>query len=109
MVMQGETGLIRMNGVPEEPAKIPLSICDINAAMEAALGTLAALYHRSNGGSDQTVNVSMFGGMTDWLGYFPTSTGTQTRFRNERGRATISSRPTDPTRRPTTTTSTSLS
>jgi crotonobetainyl-CoA:carnitine CoA-transferase CaiB-like acyl-CoA transferase len=71
MVMQGETGLIRMNGVPEEPAKVPLSICDINAAMEAALGTLAALYHRSNGGDGQTVNVSMFGGMTDWLGYFP--------------------------------------
>ena len=70
MVMQGETGLIMMTGSPDQPAKIPVSICDINAGTQAALGTLAALYHRANGGDGQEVNISMFGGMTDWLGYF---------------------------------------
>ena len=71
LVMQGETGLIQMTGSPDQPAKIPVSISDINAGTQAAIGTLAALYHRdTGGGGGQEVNVSMFGGMTDWLGYF---------------------------------------
>jgi crotonobetainyl-CoA:carnitine CoA-transferase CaiB-like acyl-CoA transferase len=71
MVMQGETGLILMNGSPDAPAKIPLSICDINAGMYSAMAALTALFHRERTGEGQEVNTTMFGGMVSWLGYFP--------------------------------------
>ncbi|SIR94092.1 Crotonobetainyl-CoA:carnitine CoA-transferase CaiB [Haladaptatus litoreus] len=71
MVMQGETGLIMMNGSPDAPAKIPLSICDINAAMYGTIGTLTALFQRERTGEGQELDVTMFGGMLSWLGYFP--------------------------------------
>jgi crotonobetainyl-CoA:carnitine CoA-transferase CaiB-like acyl-CoA transferase len=71
LVMQGETGLILANGSPDAPAKIPLSICDINAAMYAAMGTLTALYQREVTGDGQEIDVTMFGGILSWLGYFP--------------------------------------
>jgi crotonobetainyl-CoA:carnitine CoA-transferase CaiB-like acyl-CoA transferase len=71
MVMQGETGLILMNGSPDAPAKIPLSICDINAGMYSTMAALTALFHRERTGEGQEVNTTMFGGMVSWLGYFP--------------------------------------
>lgn len=71
LVMQGETGLILMNGHPDAPAKVPVSICDINAAMYATMGTLAALFQRSRTGEGQEIDVTMFGGILSWLGYFP--------------------------------------
>ncbi|WP_254861523.1 CaiB/BaiF CoA transferase family protein [Halovivax gelatinilyticus] len=71
MVMQGETGLILSNGSPDAPAKIPLSICDINAAMYATIGTITALYQRAMTGEGQELDVTMFGGVLSWLGYFP--------------------------------------
>ena len=71
MIMQGETGLMAMNGVPEAMAKVPLSICDINAAMYGALGVMTALFHRERTGEGQELDVSMFGGVLSWLGYFP--------------------------------------
>ncbi|WP_129113532.1 CaiB/BaiF CoA transferase family protein [Halegenticoccus tardaugens] len=71
MVMQGETGLIPMNGSPDAPAKIPLSVCDINAAMYGVVGTLTALFQRERTGEGQELDVTMFGGMLSWLGYFP--------------------------------------
>lgn len=70
MVMQGETGLILMNGSPDSPAKIPLSICDINAAMYATIGSMTALLHREWSGEGQEIDVTMFGGILSWLGYF---------------------------------------
>lgn len=71
MIMQGETGLIEMTGSPESPAKIPLSICDINAAMYGTLSTITALYHRELTGEGQEIEVDMFSGILSWLGYFP--------------------------------------
>ena len=71
MVMQGETGLILMNGSPDAPAKVPISACDVNAAMYGAMGTLTALFQRERTGEGQEIDVTMFGGMLSWLGYFP--------------------------------------
>ncbi|MFB6310006.1 MAG: CaiB/BaiF CoA transferase family protein [Salinirussus sp.] len=71
MVMQGETGLILMNGSPDAPAKIPLSICDINAGMYSAMAALVALFHRERTGEGQEIETTMFGGIVSWLGYFP--------------------------------------
>lgn len=69
--MQGETGLIPMNGSPDAPAKILLSVCDINAAVYGTIGTLAALFQREQTDEGQELDVTMFGGMLSWLGYFP--------------------------------------
>lgn len=71
LVMQGETGLIPMNGSPDQPAKIPLSVCDINAASYGTIATLLSLFHRERTGEGEEIDVTMFGGMVSWLGYFP--------------------------------------
>ncbi|THE66127.1 CoA transferase [Salinadaptatus halalkaliphilus] len=71
LVMQGETGSILMNGSPDAPAKIPLSICDINAATYGTMATLLSLFHRERTGDGEAIDVTMFGGMVSWLGYFP--------------------------------------
>ncbi len=71
MVMQGETGLILMNGSPDAPAKVPISACDINAGMYGAMGAITALFQRERTGEGQEIDVTMFGGMLSWLGYFP--------------------------------------
>ena len=71
LVMQGETGLILMNGSPDAPAKIPLSICDVNAGMYGAMGALTALFQRERTGEGQEIDLTMFSGMLSWLGYFP--------------------------------------
>lgn len=71
LVMQGETGSILMTGSPDEPAKIPISICDINAATYGTIATLLSLFHRERTGNGDEIDVTMFGGMLSWLGYFP--------------------------------------
>lgn len=71
LVMQGETGLIPLTGPPDSPSKIPLSVCDINAAMYGTIGTLTSLFHRATTGEGQELDVTMFGGILSWLGYFP--------------------------------------
>jgi crotonobetainyl-CoA:carnitine CoA-transferase CaiB-like acyl-CoA transferase len=70
-LMQGETGVMEMNGVPESMAKVPLSICDLAAGMYAAQAILGALLHRARSGEGQDIQVSMFDSVMDWLGYFP--------------------------------------
>jgi crotonobetainyl-CoA:carnitine CoA-transferase CaiB-like acyl-CoA transferase len=71
LVMQGETGLVLMTGSPDQPAKIPLSVCDINAGMYGTMSVLTALFHRERTGDGQQIDVDMFSGMLSWLGYFP--------------------------------------
>jgi itaconate CoA-transferase len=71
LVVQGETGLIAMNGSPDEPARIALPICDIGSGAYAAIATLAALVRRAETGEGARVSVSLFDTMIDWLGYYP--------------------------------------
>jgi len=71
LVMQGETGLILLTGTPESPSKIPLSVCDINAAMYGTIGIITSLFHRERYGEGQELDVTMFGGILSWIGYFP--------------------------------------
>lgn len=71
MLMQGEAGLLAMNGTPEEMSKIPLSVCDIGVGMYAAAGICAALRGREQTGVGTELEVSMFESMLDWLSYFP--------------------------------------
>ena len=71
LIVQGETGLILTNGLPEAPAKISLSVCDISGAMYATLAILQALFHRERTGRGQQIEVALFDAVLTWTGYFP--------------------------------------
>jgi itaconate CoA-transferase len=71
LVVQGEAGLIEMNGSPAEPARIAVPICDIGSGTYAAIATLAAIVRRTETGEGSRVSVSLFDTMVDWLGYYP--------------------------------------
>lgn len=69
MLIQGEAGAISINGSPEEPAKIALSISDAAAGLFAAVSVLAALEERRRTGEGQEIDVSMFDCTVSLLGY----------------------------------------
>jgi crotonobetainyl-CoA:carnitine CoA-transferase CaiB-like acyl-CoA transferase len=71
MIIQGEAGYILMNGSPEAPAKIPLSICDLTAGLYAALGILGLIERRHQTGLGGEVDISMLEAAVSLLGYFP--------------------------------------
>ena len=71
MIIQGEAGYIMMTGTPEEPAKIPISICDEAAGFYAALGTLGLLNRRHETGEGGEFEVSMLECAASMLGYAP--------------------------------------
>lgn len=71
LIIQGESGLILTNGLPEAPAKISLSVCDIAGSMYSTVAILGALYHRAMTGEGQTIDVALLDSVLTWTGYFP--------------------------------------
>ncbi|MCZ2095696.1 MAG: CoA transferase [Anaerolineae bacterium] len=71
MIIQGEAGLILMNGSPDAPAKIPLSICDLTAGFYAAIGMLGLLERRNRTGQGAEFEIAMLESVMSLLGYFP--------------------------------------
>ncbi|GAY07489.1 CaiB/BaiF CoA-transferase family protein [Pseudonocardia sp. N23] len=69
LLVQGETGMISVNGSPEEMAKVGISIADISAGMYAYSGILAALVHRDRTGVALPVDVALFDSLSEWLSY----------------------------------------
>ncbi len=69
MLIQGEAGAISVNGSPEEPAKIALSISDASSGMFATISILAALQQRHRTGEGQEIDVSMFDCTVSLLGF----------------------------------------
>ncbi|GAC1405090.1 MAG: CaiB/BaiF CoA-transferase family protein [Candidatus Velthaea sp.] len=71
LLVQGESGLIKANGTPDEPCKVALSVADISSAMYAHAGILLALMHRARTGEGQEIDVSMLHSTVSWYGYMP--------------------------------------
>lgn len=71
MLIQGEAGAIHLNGPPETPAKIALSIADASAGLFAAIAVQAAIAERLRTGEGQEIDVSMFDCLVSLLGYLP--------------------------------------
>lgn len=71
LIIQGESGLLQLNGSPEQPARIALSICDIAAANYLTIGVLEATIHRQATGEGQEIHVSLLEAALGWSGYFP--------------------------------------
>lgn len=68
-LIQAEVGLISVTGTEEHPAKTGISTADISAGMYALTSILTALYDRERTGEGQTIEVSLFDSLIEWMGY----------------------------------------
>jgi crotonobetainyl-CoA:carnitine CoA-transferase CaiB-like acyl-CoA transferase len=67
MLIQGESGLLAVNGTAEESARVGISVCDIAAGITAHAGILQALFARSRTGTGRILDVSLFHAIVDWM------------------------------------------
>ena len=67
LLVQAESGLVTINGTPEGPARVGVSVCDIAAGMNAFQAILQALYGRERSGEGRAIQVSLFHAMADWM------------------------------------------
>lgn len=67
MLVQAESGLCAVTGTPETPSKIGVSAADIATGMNAHAAILEALIARGITGRGQSIEVSMFDGIADWM------------------------------------------
>lgn len=67
LLIQAESGLCAINGTPEAPARVGVSVCDIAAGMTAHAAILQALFARERGGQGRAIDVSLYHAMADWM------------------------------------------
>ena len=67
LLIQGESGLLAINGVAEQSARVGISVCDIAAGETAYGAILRALYARERTGKGRAIEVSLFHTMADWM------------------------------------------
>ena len=67
MLIQGESGLLAVNGTPEASARVGISVCDIAAGESAFSAVLQALIARGRDGQGRVIEVSLFHTMADWM------------------------------------------
>ncbi|MGE7965539.1 CaiB/BaiF CoA transferase family protein [Pseudomonas sp. NPDC089918] len=67
LLVQCESGLAGISGSPEGYGRIGVSICDIGAGLNAAIGVLSALQLRERTGQGSGISVSLFDGAADWM------------------------------------------
>ena len=67
MLIQGESGLLSVNGTPEGSARVGISVCDIAAGETAYAAVLQSLLRRGKTGTGRAVEVSLFHTMADWM------------------------------------------
>ncbi len=67
LLVQAESGLCAINGTPEGPARVGVSVCDIAAGMTAFQAILQALIGRAKTGEGRAIEVSLFHALADWM------------------------------------------
>ncbi len=67
LLIQAESGLCAINGTPEGPARVGVSVCDIAAGMTAFQAILQALFARARGRGGRAIEVSLYHAMSDWM------------------------------------------
>ncbi|MBM3733051.1 MAG: CoA transferase [Acidimicrobiia bacterium] len=67
MLIQAESGLASVTGGPEAPARVGVSVCDFAAGMYAHAAILEALIRRDRTGEGETIRVSLFDSIADWM------------------------------------------
>jgi itaconate CoA-transferase len=69
LLVQCETGVVSVTGTPETPAKAGIAVADLSGGMYAYSGILAALYQRERTGHGTALEISLFDGLAEWMGY----------------------------------------
>ena len=69
LLIQCEAGLVSVTGTPDTPAKAGISVADIAGGMYAYSGILTALYRREREGRGSHLEVSLFDGLAEWMGF----------------------------------------
>ncbi|MEY5099391.1 MAG: hypothetical protein RJA36_2110 [Pseudomonadota bacterium] len=67
LLVQAESGLISISGAPGEWGRIGVSLCDINAGLNALIGIQQALMQRERTGRGSAVKVSLFGSAAELM------------------------------------------
>jgi crotonobetainyl-CoA:carnitine CoA-transferase CaiB-like acyl-CoA transferase len=67
LLLQAETGLASVTGLPGGPGRVGVSICDIATGMYAYQAVLEALIARGASGEGQALQVSLFDSIADWM------------------------------------------
>jgi crotonobetainyl-CoA:carnitine CoA-transferase CaiB-like acyl-CoA transferase len=67
LLIQGESGLLAINGTPDESSRVGISVCDIAAGETAYGAILRALYARERTGQGRAIEVSLFHTLADWM------------------------------------------
>ena len=67
LLVQCESGLASVTGVPEAPGRVGVSICDIACGMYAHAAVLGAVIERQRTGAGQGLSVSLFDAVADWM------------------------------------------
>ena len=66
-LIQCETGLASITGVPEGPGRVGISIADFCCGSNPHAAILQALYERERTGAGQSNVISLFDGLADWM------------------------------------------
>ena len=67
LLVQAESGLVSISGAPGEWGRIGVSLCDINAGLNALIGIQQALIQRAHTGHGSAVKVSLFGSAAELM------------------------------------------
>jgi itaconate CoA-transferase len=67
LLVQAESGLAMVTGLPAGPGRVGVSIADIGCGMNAYTGVLEALLERARTGRGKGLQVSLFDAVADWM------------------------------------------
>jgi crotonobetainyl-CoA:carnitine CoA-transferase CaiB-like acyl-CoA transferase len=67
LLVQAESGLASITGVPAAPGRVGVSVCDIACGMAAHAAVLEALFERQRTGCGRGIKVSLFDAIADWM------------------------------------------
>lgn len=67
LLIQAESGLASVTGLPEAPGRIGVSVCDIATGMNAYAAVLEALIERGRTGKGRALHVSLFDTAAEWM------------------------------------------
>lgn len=67
LIVQAESGLLGVSGVPEDPGRIGISICDIGAGITSYTAVLEGLVRKYRGFGGSSFKTSLFGVASEWM------------------------------------------
>ena len=67
LLVQAESGLCSITGLPDGPGRVGVSACDVSCGMYAYMAVLEALIARDVTGEGASIKTSLFAGMADWM------------------------------------------